>query len=65
MATYICSDIHGEYNKYIEMLSKIEFNENDNLYIIGDVIDRKEGGLEIVDHIRQYNNIKETMNVDW
>ncbi|MBC5996859.1 serine/threonine protein phosphatase [Romboutsia hominis] len=57
MATYICSDIHGEYNKYIEMLSKIEFNENDNLYIIGDVIDRKEGGLEIVDHIRQYNNI--------
>lgn len=57
MATYICSDIHGEYDKYIEMLSNINFGDDDNLYIIGDVIDRKEGGLDIIDHIRNHKNI--------
>ena len=57
MATYICSDIHGEYDKYIQMLSTINFNSDDNLYILGDVIDRKEGGLKILDHIREHSNI--------
>ena len=40
MATYVMSDIHGQYEKYLDMLGKISFSEDDTLYILGDVIDR-------------------------
>jgi len=42
---YAISDIHGYYDKYIRMLDKIEFNKNDMLYVIGDVIDRGDDGI--------------------
>lgn len=38
--TYVASDIHGEYKKYIQMLNKINFSDSDILYVLGDVIDR-------------------------
>ena len=37
---YVCSDIHGQYQLYKEMLEKINFSDNDTLYILGDMIDR-------------------------
>ena len=37
---YVMSDLHGRYDKYTEMLKKINFRETDTLYILGDVIDR-------------------------
>ncbi len=41
MATYVMSDIHGEYDKYIAMLELINFdNEKDTLHILGDSLDR-------------------------
>ena len=39
--TYIMSDIHGEYTKYITMPETIDFRETDNLYVLGDVVDRR------------------------
>ena len=45
---YVMSDIHGEYNRYKAMLEKIQFSDNDTMYIIGDVIDRKPGGVDIL-----------------
>lgn len=38
--TYVMSDIHGMYEKYIEMLMTIQLNDEDTLYILGDMIDR-------------------------
>ena len=38
--TYAMSDIHGHYKFFLLMLEKINFSMGDNLYIIGDVIDR-------------------------
>ena len=38
--TYVISDIHGEYEKYIAMLEKIGFSDDDVLYVLGDCIDR-------------------------
>ena len=32
MATYVISDIHGEYEKFMELLEEIELEENDTLY---------------------------------
>ena len=57
---YVMSDLHGEYDKFINMLNKIEFSSKDTLYILGDVLDRGEKSLEIIDYIRrpENNNIK-------
>lgn len=40
MATYVMSDIHGEYEKYRRMLEKINLLDEDNLFVLGDVVDR-------------------------
>lgn len=45
---YVLSDIHGEYQRYKKMLEKIQFTEEDTLYILGDVIDRGDDGLKIL-----------------
>lgn len=37
---YVISDIHGCYNEYIKALKKVNFNDNDTLYVLGDCIDR-------------------------
>jgi len=51
------SDIHGCYNEYMEMLVKIKFSENDTLYILGDIIDRKKGGFKILHDMMSRHNI--------
>lgn len=38
MATYVISDIHGQYNMFIELLDKIDLKDTDTLYILGDVL---------------------------
>ena len=40
MATYVISDIHGEYDMFMEMVKKIGLKEEDTLYILGDIFDR-------------------------
>lgn len=45
---YAMSDIHGEYEKYLEMLKLINFSDDDTLYILGDVIDRGNGGIKLL-----------------
>lgn len=37
---YVVSDIHGEYNKLIDLLDKIKLKETDTLYVLGDILDR-------------------------
>lgn len=34
--TYAVSDIHGCYDKYIDLLHKISFGPHDMLYVLGD-----------------------------
>ena len=38
--TYCISDIHGEYDKFTELLDKIDLRDTDTLYILGDILDR-------------------------
>jgi serine/threonine protein phosphatase 1 len=40
ISTYVISDIHGEYQKFIALLDKIELKDTDTLYVLGDVLDR-------------------------
>ena len=36
---YVLSDLHGHYNIFIKMLEKINFSDDDVLYILGDCCD--------------------------
>lgn len=55
---YAISDIHGRYDKYAAMLEKINFRDNDTLYILGDVIDRGNDGIKILlDILRRPNAV--------
>lgn len=40
MATYVISDIHGQYDMFMDLLEKISLTDKDKLYILGDIIDR-------------------------
>ena len=50
MAVYVTSDLHGlPLNDLKKLLDSVNFNDNDWLYILGDVIDRQnDGGIEIL-----------------
>ena len=47
---YVTSDLHGlELTKLKALLKKAYFNENDWLFVLGDVIDRQnDGGVAIL-----------------
>lgn len=56
--TYVISDLHGlELAKLQALLGKVNFSDNDFLYILGDVIDRQnDGGVDILEWLlTQYN----------
>ena len=57
MATYVMADIHGEIDRFHAMLDLINFSADDQLYIIGDVIDRGAEGVEILLEIIDKGNI--------
>ena len=45
---YVMSDLHGCYDKYMQILEKIKFNNEDTLYILGDIVDRGDDGIKIL-----------------
>lgn len=45
---YVCSDIHGNYEKYRALIEKISLRDEDTLYVLGDVIDRGPEGVRIL-----------------
>lgn len=54
---YIMSDIHGCKDEFYKMLDLIKFDENDLLIIIGDVIDRGNYGIELLQEIFFMKNV--------
>lgn len=44
--TYVCSDIHGNGDSYYDL--KAILAQDDKLYIIGDVLDRGDDGIDIL-----------------
>ena len=54
---YVMSDIHGRLDKYNGMLQAIDFSDEDELYVIGDVIDRGMHGIEILKDIMKRTNV--------
>lgn len=54
---YAMSDLHGCYDKYTNMLKKINFSDNDTLYILGDIVDRGPDGIKIWQDIIKRKNV--------
>lgn len=50
------SDIHGHKEKFIKMLKTINFQHNDRLYILGDVIDRGPDPLAVLQIVADMRN---------
>lgn len=48
MSTYVMADLHGRYDAYMKILEKIQFSEDDMLYIVGDILDRGPNPIKIV-----------------
>ncbi len=51
------SDLHGEYEKYRAMLDKIQLMDEDDLYILGDVVDRGERPFDILRDMASRDNV--------
>lgn len=53
---YVCSDIHGRYDRYTALLEHIDLN-NDTLYILGDMIDRGPDGVKLLLDMASRSNV--------
>lgn len=53
MSIYLASDIHGHFGKFKSLLAKIKFSpEKDFMYILGDVLDRGDENLALLEYVR-------------
>ena len=55
--TYVLSDIHGDKRRLDCILKQINLSPDDHLYVIGDVIDRKPYGIEILERLLGMQNV--------
>ena len=55
--TYVMSDIHGQFDSFMKMLDLIVFSDEDELYIVGDVIDRGPKSVECIKWIMEQDNV--------
>lgn len=54
--TYVCYDIHGEYELFLRLLEKIRFSSGDEMIICGDIIDKGNGSVHLLKLISKYKN---------
>ena len=56
IATYVISDIHGQYDMFMEVLDKIKFKDTDTLYILGDILDRGPHPIKTIRKLMEMPN---------
>lgn len=55
---YVISDIHGDLDKFYRIRDVIRFQDEDVMYVLGDVLDRAPFGLDILLDIMYTSNIR-------
>ncbi|RAP50235.1 MAG: hypothetical protein BZ138_06845 [Methanosphaera sp. rholeuAM270] len=63
MAVYAISDIHGCYDEFLDVLSRASFSPSDELYILGDVVDRGPKVAETIQWLVDHDANGENSNV--
>ena len=53
---YVISDIHGEYELFVELLNKIKFAPQDTLFVCGDIIDKGSNSIKLAQMISRMPN---------
>lgn len=56
VSIYVMSDIHGLSDRFFKMIDLLDLQENDHVYILGDVIDRGPDGIAILQYIKEQEN---------
>lgn len=54
---YIVSDIHGCFDQYQALLKKIDFSDEDELYVLGDVVDRGPEPIKVLQDMMKRPNV--------
>ena len=55
--TYVIANIHGEYQKFLNLLEQINFKDEDILYLLGDLVDFGEESMELIDDVSVRLNV--------
>ena len=55
---YAISDLHGCCEKYQKLLDTLPLGDSDTLYVLGDIIDRGAGGIDILLDMMPRANVK-------
>lgn len=55
--TYVVSDLHGNYDKFKELIEKIGLKETDILYVLGDIVDFGEQTMELIGDLSVRYNV--------
>lgn len=55
---YVISDLHGKGDAFFKMLDQIDFSMKDEMYIIGDVVDRGPDGISLLQYIQKQTNME-------
>ena len=56
MPIYLISDIHGCYDQYQKLLHEIDFSEEDELFVLGDVLDRGPEPIKVLRDLMEREN---------
>ena len=46
--TYVVSNLHGDYDKFTQLLKVIRFRDDDLMYVLGDLVDFGEQSMELI-----------------
>ena len=49
------ADIHGNYKLFDKLLKKLNFNQNDYLFVLGDMIEKSDANLATLDYFMKLN----------
>lgn len=67
----VTSDIHGDYEGFIKLINEINFNNEDCMIIVGDILEKGKDSLKLLRKIMKYKNIylvlgnNDTLFSDW
>ena len=55
--TYVIADIHGCYKEYLQLLELIGFSDEDELYVLGDAMDRGPEPIKVIQDLMSRPNV--------
>ena len=63
MKTYVFGDIHGMYDKFMNVLEQLPLNKNDLIITLGDYIDRGPDSKKVIRKLMELKRKYKTVNL--